>query len=352
MSVITIEDDADVSTLLTDESVEVVSTLLTDESVEVPKEKQRRKSVKDKNTERVLLKEKKESELELKNRALKSGFKLLEYAKEEKGRLSTNDIKDQVKRDPNYVKPLGLRAIVSQVNEEYGTDTVEKPLTKTTLMRYYNNDIKERKKVGAPPSIPLALLNTMRLHIKVLQLSKKGTASGKLIKAKLTAAAAGTEHEGFDSDWAWRRIRELYPEEVTPSSVSQQESIRNEWTTYTKINDWYDTNKKTLVESGLAIDLPSQLENGDVAEITIGEVEKRRIVNFDETDHSFSTICDKGGSRSVRWGDPKLAKGTEKSTRGARHTTGNFYIVVIYFICIFISNHILNPHLYDRYIRI
>ena len=70
MSILTIEDDADLSALLTDESVEVVSTLPTDESVEVPKEKQRRKSVKDKNTERVLLKEKKESELEIKNRAL------------------------------------------------------------------------------------------------------------------------------------------------------------------------------------------------------------------------------------------------------------------------------------------
>ena len=134
----------------------------------------------------------------------------------------------------------------------------------------------------------------MRFHIKVLQLSKKGQASGKLIKAKLTAAAAGTEYEGY-SDWAWRRIRELYPAEVTPSAVRQQESIPNEWTTYTKINDWYDSNKKTLVNSGLAIDAPLGLPNGIVAEITIGEEEKRRIINFDETDHSFSTVCDKGG---------------------------------------------------------
>ena len=85
--------------------------------------------------------------------------------------------------------------------------------------------------MGAPPIIPIALLNTIRLHTKVLQLSKKGQASGKIIKAKLTAAATDTEHKGFDSDWAWRHIYELYPEEVTPSTVSQQESIRNEWTT-------------------------------------------------------------------------------------------------------------------------
>ena len=53
VSVIMIEDDTYVSTLLTVES----------EDVPKPKAKQRRKSVKDKNTERVLLKKKKESEL-------------------------------------------------------------------------------------------------------------------------------------------------------------------------------------------------------------------------------------------------------------------------------------------------
>ena len=327
---VTIEDEGEVS-LLTDESVSHTSN-------------KRRKSVKDKNTERVLLKVRKEIEIDIKNLALKRAFELINYSKEEKRKASRNKnyTKNRIKEDPKYVRPLGLRAIVAQVNCEYGTEDIEKPISRSTMMRYYASNITERKKAGAPPTIPIALLNTMRLHIKVLQLSKKGTASGKYIKAKLTAAAAGTEHEGFDSDWAWRRIRELYPAEIAPSAVSQQESIRNEWTTHTKINDWYDMNKKTLVESGLAIDLPFQLENGVVAELTFGEVEKRRIVNFDETDHPFSTVCDKGGSRSVRWGDPKLAKGTEKSTRGARHTTGNeifrlfrflnSYLIILYLL--------------------
>ena len=126
-------------------------------------------------------------------------------------------------------------------------------------------------------------------------MSKKGQASGKLVKAKLVAAAAGTIHEGFDSDWAWRRIRELYPDEVSPCAVSQQESIRNEWTTNTKVNDWFDMNKETFIDSGLAINIPFELPNGTVSELTIGEEEQRRIVNFDETDHQFSTMSDKGG---------------------------------------------------------
>ena len=31
---------------------------------------------------------------------------------------------------------------------------------------------------------------------------------------------------------------------------------------------------------------------------------------------------ERGGSRSIRWGDPSLAKGTEKGTRGSCHTSG------------------------------
>ena len=67
-------------------------------------------------------------------------------------------------------------------------------------MRYYNKDLKERNAVGAPPIIPLSLLNTMRLHIKVLQLSKKQQASGVLIKTKPTEATASFEQKYIGSD--------------------------------------------------------------------------------------------------------------------------------------------------------
>jgi len=68
----------------------------------------------------------------------------------------------------------------------------------------------------------------MRLHIKVQQLSKQGQASGQAIKSKLVASSMGTEHEGFCGDRAWRRVRGLWPDEITPEGVSQQDSIRNE----------------------------------------------------------------------------------------------------------------------------
>ena len=81
-------------------------------------------------------------------------------------------------------------------------------------------------------------------------------------------------------------------------------------------------NKKTLIEGGLDIDTPIILQYGNEAELTIGETELRRIVNFDKTDHPFTTENDSSGSRSLRWGEPTLGKGTERGTRGSRHTTG------------------------------
>ena len=47
---------------------------------------------------------------------------------------------------------------------------------------------------------------------KVLQISKQGQRSGKMIKNKPLASAVGTQYKGFDIDYACRRIRELWPE--------------------------------------------------------------------------------------------------------------------------------------------
>ena len=101
----------------------------------------------------------------------------------------------------------------------------------------------------------------------------------------------------------------MYPEKIAPTTVSTQDNIRNEWTTYTKVNYWFIWKKKTLIDSGLAIDRKENLPDGSEAEILVGQIEKRRIINFDETDRSFSTVPERGESRSMRWGDPAIAKG-------------------------------------------
>ena len=311
------------STVITIDEVDDVTDLSSATNTQdSPKPKRKWTSSKEKNSQRIELKVDAAGRKRRRDDALSAGVALLDYTDtiNRKIERNRNYIEQEEARNPGFVRPKKVRIILKEVNATL--DNGDKPVSKTTLLRYHKIGLDKRRAIGTPPTIPMNLLNCMRLHIKVLQVSKQGQAKGSEIKSKLIAAAKGTEHEDFDGDWVWRRIRELWPDEISPSVVSQQESIRNEWTTYTKVNDWYECNKKTLIESGLAIDTPTLLQDGTKAELTIGETELRRIVNFDETDHPFTTENDGGGSRSVRWGDPTLGKGTERGTRGSRHTTG------------------------------
>ena len=86
------DDDADVSTLQTESSVE---------GSEKKKGKQRRKSLKYKNTKRVSLKERKNEELRIKNLALKMTFDLLDYSGAIKKKLAHNKkyVEQELARD-------------------------------------------------------------------------------------------------------------------------------------------------------------------------------------------------------------------------------------------------------------
>lgn len=106
------------------------------------------------------------------NDALKEGQELYEYACDVKKKVKRNKkyIEQQVERNDLFIVPLNTRTIVSHVNKKYGVPGDEKVLSKTSLLRYHNEGIKERKKLGAPATVPMMLLNTMWMHIKVLQL--------------------------------------------------------------------------------------------------------------------------------------------------------------------------------------
>ena len=191
--VITVDND-EVSTLNTE----------SESSADAQPKKQRKKSAKEKNAERVAQRQMMVQMNKQRNDALKEGQELYEYACSVKQKVKRNKkyIKQEIQRNDLFIVPMNTRQIVSHVNKKYGVRGDEKVLSKSSLLRYYNEGIKERKKMGAPPTVPLILLNAMRLHIKVLQISKQGQASGTIIKSKLVAAARGTEHDGFNSGWA------------------------------------------------------------------------------------------------------------------------------------------------------
>ena len=210
----------------------------------------------------------------------------MDYADTINWKVQSNNkyIDQQETRNPDFVRPMIIRAIFWEVNAKLVNG--DKPISKTTVLRYHKIGLDICWAVGAPPTISMTLLNCMRLHLKVLQVSKvilknvhnsftftllftlltyllytvskQGQVSGSKIKKKILAAAIGTCYEGFDGDWVWHRIHELWPDEISPSVVSQNEIICNEWTTYTKVNDQYENNKKSLIESVIGIDTPIQ----------------------------------------------------------------------------------------------
>ena len=245
------------------------------------------------------------------NDALKEGLELMVHA-DSIWNIIWRDrlyIKTVIKQDKYFKMPMRFGGIVLYTNSKYGVEKYEQLLSRTSLNRYHRIGIDKRKSVGMLLLIPMVLLNVMRLRIKVLQPLKRSQASGQIIKGKLVASVSGIEHKGFDPDWVCSWVHESCPDEIVPTSVSQQMSIRNEWNTQTKVNDWYICNKKTLIEIGLAIDRLDLLPDGTYAAVTIEEIENQRIVNFDETDHPFFIVIDKVGSRSIRWGHPDLPRG-------------------------------------------
>lgn len=184
-----------------DNSVTIASTIT--EQRLVRRDKRTRKSSRDKNTEQIA--ENKASVKKEKRRAdaLDEGLEL----------LCSDDIKKKRTRNKNCISKFqythGGGKYSKLYNQRHRVDGDTRSISRITLVQYKVRSIENQRRVGAIESIPYQLLDTMRLHIKVLQLSKHDQASGQVIKGKLTAAATGTKYEDFDSDWVWRRICEM-----------------------------------------------------------------------------------------------------------------------------------------------
>ena len=86
---------------------------------------------------------------------------------------------------------MAIRAIVNHINNKYNDDGPNF-FSITPLMKYHKEKVRKTKTMGAPPTIPMVLLNVILLHMKFLQLSKQRKASGKIIRNKIVAYAVGT----------------------------------------------------------------------------------------------------------------------------------------------------------------
>ena len=56
-----------------------------------------------------------------------------------------------------------------------------------------------------------------------------------------------------------------------------------------------------------------KMPNGDVSELTYTDSAARRIITMDESHHPLTTETDRGGSRSISYGDNNDNRGRSKS---------------------------------------
>ena len=77
-----------------------------------------------------------------------------------------------------------------------------------------------------------------------------------------------------------------------------------------------------MVDSGLFINKPMKLPNGEVSELTCSDSTTRRIICMDESHHPLTTEIDRGGSRSVSYGFNYDNRQGRHGTRGNLHISG------------------------------
>ena len=137
-----------------------------------PKQKRKWTSGKDKNSQRIQLKIDDVGEKKRRDGSLISAIDFMDDADNIDRKVQRNKkyIEQQETRNPDFVRPMTIRAILREVNATLVNG--DKPISKTKLLRYHNIGLDKRRAVGAPPTISMTLLNCMLLHIKVLQVSK------------------------------------------------------------------------------------------------------------------------------------------------------------------------------------
>jgi hypothetical protein len=117
-------------------------------------------------------------------------------------------------------------------------------------------------KKGYKPRVPDTLLELMRVHISMCQVSGLHEAKSQTIKAMIGAAILGSRFENeFTVEWIYEKLRHKFPNVIVPSRELDIEDRRASWTTYPNINLWFDGAKKILVDSGLVEDQPMRVKD-------------------------------------------------------------------------------------------
>ena len=96
------------------------------------------------------------------NSGLKESFDILDFASNIKNNNAQNkkDTEQQFARNPDFVRPMNMRAVVNHINNKYG-NSGPNLFSRTLLMIYHEERVSKNYIIGAPPTILMVLLNVM-----------------------------------------------------------------------------------------------------------------------------------------------------------------------------------------------
>ena len=189
--------------------------------------------------ERAILNKRKREEESVYNIALAAAIKRFSFANE-------------MKLANKYFE--SCRTIVSEINLKY-LSNFEHKITRTTLQRYFKKGWDKQARKGPPSKISKVLIEAIVLHVGMKQVSGTGEAKAKDIMSIISAAVKNTKHQdSVNVQYAYERIRLSEAERMQNSSIRGVEDIRCQWTTYEKLNQWFDDAKPVLLKYKFAED--------------------------------------------------------------------------------------------------
>ena len=116
------------------------------------------------------------------------------------------------------------------------------------------------------------------------------------------------------------RLAQSIADDISPSIHQKKvEQRRLLWTTYNKINMWFESFKKQLIDLGFAREATD--DDGDVGELVFLPGQLERVLNLDESEVTTDGTSKWTGGRPTT----KMSSTDEKSTQGATEAHKSSY---------------------------
>ena len=212
-------------------------------------------------------------------------------------------------------------AIVRDVNRQYNSNINVKTAGRYVRMGIIGQSPMKKGPVGPFPNpIMKVLKGSFVTYLKLEQANSKKQSSIKQLSKLVNATVNKAGFEKTRDDLT-RKLQRETADQFGVGKANVMEQRRVQWTTSYNLNVWFSTWKDTLVSLGFAREKEPG-ETGVVGELVFFDGQRRRIINFDETDGSIDdTTGQRGGRPSMTFYAPDIGGGATAVNKSGYSST-------------------------------